>query len=92
MKKRTLTMVEFEAAGDILLEFDDDGWRIQKPRNLGVKALAAARALVEKAEAIKYAPLPPPNHDRELTLEEKSVIAAKVLKLRLTRRSFRNGG
>lgn len=92
MKKRTLTKIEFEAADGILLEFDNDGWRIQKPRNLGEKTLAAARDLVEKAEAIKYAPLPPPNHDRELTLEEKSVIAAKVLKLRLTRRTFRQDG
>ena len=89
-RDRTLTQIEFEAEAGIRLEFDADGWRIQVPRTLGEKTLAHARVLVARAEAIQYAPLPPPHHDRELTLEEKAVIAAKVLRLRVLRRKFRH--
>jgi hypothetical protein len=87
-QRRTLTAMEFSAAGGVRLILDADGWRLVNPRQLGQTQLTAAESLRERAEVC----LPPrAEDDPEPTLVEIGEHAAKTLGLRITHRHFRQG-
>jgi hypothetical protein len=85
--RRSATSVEFINFEGIRIEYSADGWRLLNARTFGEAALAKARLLVEKAEAVEF-PVDPDRLEPPTRLEIAEFVAKK-LQLRITHRRFK---